>query len=251
MKTAAPAESWQTRSFPFGIDAPYVPAIFVSVGTVGLVGGVVGRAPWLVVIAIFFLLQAGVFLHTTLRGKFIVWRRLLDGLDLSGDEELLDLGCGRGAVLVEASRQLPQGTAHGIDLWRTADQSGNAEEVTRRNAESAGTGYRVRLHTGDITEMDLPDDSFDVVVSSLAIHNITSSESRADALDEALRVLRPGGRLVIADIRHVKTYASHLRARGCSKVEMKKLGPLFWFGGPWQATTAVAATSPTNSRNGP
>src|ERR1700722_4934768 len=55
------------------------------------------------------LANTGVFLHTTLRGKLRVWERELDRLGLAGSEQLLDLGCGRGAVLIAAARRLPRG----------------------------------------------------------------------------------------------------------------------------------------------
>ena len=56
------------------------------------------------------------------------------------------------------------------------------------------------------------DDSFDVVVSSLAIHNVPGAGERAKALHEAARVLKRGGKLVIADIRHTRVLRR--RARG-------------------------------------
>ena len=47
--------------------------------------------------------SAAPLLHTTLRGKFRAWSDLLDGLGLQGNERILDLGCGRGAVLIAAA----------------------------------------------------------------------------------------------------------------------------------------------------
>jgi methylase of polypeptide subunit release factors len=68
------------------------------------------------------LANAGVYLHTTLRGKLRIWERELDRIRLTGDEQLLDLGCGRGAVLIAAARRLPTGRAVGVDLglWTRA-----------------------------------------------------------------------------------------------------------------------------------
>src|SRR5438270_621724 len=54
--------------------------------------------------------------------KFAVWAELLDRLDLRGDERLLDVGCGRGAVLLMAARRLPRGRAVGVDVWSARDQ---------------------------------------------------------------------------------------------------------------------------------
>jgi ubiquinone/menaquinone biosynthesis C-methylase UbiE len=48
-------------------------------------------------------------LHTSRRGKFVVWAGLLEGLHLAGDEQVLDIGCGRGAVLVLAAHRLQGG----------------------------------------------------------------------------------------------------------------------------------------------
>src|SRR4051794_9176183 len=79
------------------------------------------------------------YLYTTLRGKFVVWAELLDRLNLRGDERILDLGCGRGAVLLLAAQHLTTGRAVGVDLWRGADQSGNAAVATRRNPVAEGS----------------------------------------------------------------------------------------------------------------
>src|SRR5262245_53040523 len=137
------------------------------------------------------LAQFALFLHATRRGKFAVWSELLG--DLRGDERLLDMGCGRGAVLLMAAQKLDSGRAVGVDLWRSVDQSGNAETATQRNAEAEGVADRIELRTGDMTAMPFDDAEFDVVVSSLAIHNIKGATGRAKAVDEAMRVLRPGG----------------------------------------------------------
>lgn len=63
-------------------------------------------------------------------------------------------------------------------------------------------------------KLPFADASFDPAVSSVAIHNISAAEGRAAALEEAVRVLRPGGRIAIADIRFAREYASRLRKLG-------------------------------------
>lgn len=216
----------------YGIDAPYVPAILAAVGIVAVALGLAESGTWPIVVGVFFLAQAALYLHTTVRGKFAIWRRLLDEMDLRGDEQLLDVGCGRGAVLLAAAKRLPRGRAHGVDLWRSRDQSGNDEGTTARNAEAEGVADRVELHTGDMTDLPFADGAFAVVTSSLAIHNLPSGELRLKAVDEALRILEPGGRLVLVDIRGARHYAAHLRAAGATEVTVRRLGPAGWFGGP-------------------
>jgi arsenite methyltransferase len=155
------------------------------------------------------------------------------------------LGVGFGAVLLAAAHRLPRGRAVGLDLWRSVDQSGNATEATQRNAGVEGVADRVELHTGDMTALPFTNGEFDVVVSSLAIHNIAKPGGRGQAIDEAIRVLRPGGRLLIADIMHAAAYAEHLTGLGSADVAVRTLGWRFWYGGPWMAARLVSATRPT------
>lgn len=226
----------------------------VSLGVPGivlLVGGlvfVVTAGPGLnlimVVAGLYMVVSALVYLHTTRRGKFAAWADVLDGLALRGDERVLDLGCGRGMVLIQVARRLTSGTAVGVDLWRSVDQSGNAEDTTRANARAAGVAERVELRTGDMTGLPFGDGAFDVVVSSLAIHNIPSAEGREKAVREAVRVLKPGGKLAIADFRHAPAYAKVLDELGWPHGEIRDLGWRFWYGGPWTGTSLLSAVKP-------
>jgi ubiquinone/menaquinone biosynthesis C-methylase UbiE len=101
---------------------------------------------------------------------------------LKGNETVLDAGCGRGLLLIEAAKHLPRGRAIGVDLWQTMDQSGNRPEVTLENARAEGVAERVEVKTGDMRELPLPDQSVDAVVASLSIHNIPNKEGRASHL---------------------------------------------------------------------
>ena len=147
--------------------------------------------------------------------------------------------------LLMAAQFLPHGRAVGVDVWSSKDQSGNAELVTRQNAALEGVAERVELHTADMRQLPFEDGSFDVVVSSLAIHNISGAGERAKAVREAARVLKSGGKLAIADIRHTRAYATELEACGLRITERRSLGVRFWYAaGPWAATRLVAAVKP-------
>ena len=247
-ETPVAGRGYRHRRGSYGIDAPYafgaiagLVVVFVVIGVVSAINS--GRvAPLLP--ALFMLTIASLIFHTTLRGKFLVWADLLDKLQLQGDERILDLGCGRGAVLLLAAEYLSTGRAVGVDLWRSADQSGNSAEATRRNAISEGVADRVELHTADMTALPFADNSFDVVVSSLAIHNIPGRAGRAKAITEAVRVLRPGGQLLIADVRGTREYQEHLAEYGMNPLVRRRLGWRFWWGGPWAATRIVTGTKP-------
>jgi len=175
------------------------------------------------------------------QGKFEVWARLLAESNLRGDERVLDLGCGRGAVLLAAAKLVPRGDAVGVDIWRP-DQTGNSMQATLANADAEGVADRIELHTRDMTDLQFPDASFDLVVSSLAIHNLPGNAARLAAIDEAVRVVRPGGRIVIADIGFTRLYAARLRQRGMADVKRADLGWRAWWGLPFIRTHAVTAT---------
>lgn len=242
-----------TRNPPgrYGIDAPYALYGLAGAGGLNLAGGVAWmarrRSRWAMVpagVGAYMLASAGTYLYTTRRGKFVVWAGILDGLGLRGDERVLDMGCGRGMVLVQVAQRLRTGKAVGLDLWRTQDQSGNCEDVTRENARAAGVSDRVELATGDMTAMPFADGEFDVVVSSLAVHNIPDAEGRRKAIMEAARVVRPGGRLVVADFRHAPAYAEALADLGWTGATVRDLGWRFWYGAPWAGTQLLTATRP-------
>jgi len=239
----------RTRHGDYGYDAPHALVIF---GTVAMVSGVIATVGWwrgpiqlariATVYFVFFLGNAGSFFYTTRRGKFLEWDAILDRAGLRGDEHVLDMGCGRGAVLTAVAKRLTTGRVTGVDIWSTHDQSGNARDVTLRNASLEGVADRVDVETGDMRALPFPDASFDVVVSSLAIHNITSNDDRRRAIAEGFRVLKPGGRMVIADIRATSIYADTLRKLGASNVDRRRLGWRFWWGNPVAATTLLTAT---------
>jgi arsenite methyltransferase len=232
------------RRGSYGIDAPYAPALLAVLVVLYLILAIVtGRMLFLLVAAFIMAIEA-TYLYGTLRGKFVVWAELLDQLRLRGDERILDLGCGRGAVLLMAAQHLTTGRAVGVDLWRTVDQSGNSAEATRRNAVAEGVADRVELHTADMTALPFEDNSFDVVLSSLAIHNISGRAGREKAISEAVRVLRPGGRLRILDVRATWQYQAQLAKLGMSDVARRGLGWRFWWSVPWVATRLVTATKP-------
>ena len=239
------------RHGDYGYDAPYALVTFAVLGAVSVVAAIVSwwnqrghlaAAMGFGFYGAFFLTNAFSFLYTTRRGKFQVWDEILDELHLRGDERVLDLGCGRGAVLTAVARWLTTGHVTGIDLWSTHDQSGNSFDVTMRNALLEGVQDRIDITTGDMRALPFSGGAFDVVVSSLAIHNIHSNAARAQAITEAWRVLKPGGRLAIADIRATARYAGTLSTLDATAIARRGLGWRFWYGNPFAATSVVTAS---------
>jgi ubiquinone/menaquinone biosynthesis C-methylase UbiE len=156
-------------------------------------------------------------------GKIREREKLLDNIAWTGGERVLDVGCGRGLMLIGAAKRLTTGKATGIDIWQAEDLSGNRPESTLENAKREGVADRVEVQTADMRKLPFPDASFDAVVSCAAIHNLYAAADRAQAIGEIARVLAPGGQAVIDDIRHHREYASVFREHGC---EVRRTGSL-------------------------
>ena len=158
--------------------------------------------------------MAGWMIYSSKRGKVREREEYLDLLEWHGDERVLDVGCGRGLFLIGAARRLTTGRAMGIDIWQAEDLSGNEPAAPVNNALIEGVADRVEVQTADARKLPFGDASFDVVLSSAALHNIYNAGERQTAVREIARVLKVGGRVLIVDVRHIRQYARTLRDAG-------------------------------------
>jgi len=223
----------------YGIDAPgAVRNLFVVGGLGFLIWATAAAGLWSGVVAIplgnsqvvfpFRRIGLASAIVCTFMGVWMVWdskvgkirtrEQLLDQIPWTGSERVLDVGCGRGLMLIGAAKRLTTGKATGIDIWRAEDLSGNTKDATLENARREGVGERVDVLTTDMRQMPFPDATFDVAVSMSAIHNLYDAKDRAKAIAEIARVLKPGGYAIIDDIRHGPRYAADFKANGCKEI---------------------------------
>lgn len=218
----------------YGIDAPGVIRNFLVVGVILTIAG------WFV--PSFILLDTRIsFVGSVLcavallpialglsmcvygiRGKFNIRDRMLNLIDWKGNEHVLDIGTGRGLLMIGAAKRLKTGKAIGIDIWNAEDLSGNLVENTLKNVELEGVKDKIEIRSEDARSMSFADSSFDVILSLLCLHNINHKTEREAACREIARVLKPGGTALLSDYTNAAEYAEVLAQAGL-KVEKPKL----------------------------
>lgn len=153
--------------------------------------------------------KVGKFRHRDFMLNFHTWR---------GDENVLDVGCGRGLLLAGAAKRIAavSGTGHatGIDVWSNVDMGGNSAAATQHNLDLEGVSSLCTLISQPAQEMPFPDASFDVILSNLCLHNIYDVPTRRQALQQIVRVLKPGGIALISDYKRTGEYADEFRRAG-------------------------------------
>jgi arsenite methyltransferase len=233
---AVAAAATATGSPDYGLDAPRtVHSMFSRAGwtiAIALVLYIVNRSDYpgpaarmcgvLALIGFVFLGVGAIMVWSSRVAKLRLRDQLLDSLALRGDERILDVGCGRGLLAIGAAKRLKNGKVIGIDVWNPFDLSGNSPEAAKANAKLEGVAEKVRIENGDAQKLVYPDNHYDVVVSSLALHNIPEQDARAQAVREMVRVLKLGGKLAIFDLFRTGEYAEVLRAAGAKDVELSK-----------------------------
>ena len=232
----------------YGIDAPGVvrnlgvaAVMLLSLGGLATIGTGPG---WLASLAR-ALLPAGLatggmalwMLASSLWLKHFTLAKLLRSHRWRGDEEVLDVGCGRGLLSVTAAALVPNGHVVAIDLWQAKDLSGNGPDKLLANARAAGVAHRNTVETGDARALPFADASFDIVGSMTVVHNIPDPPGRDAAIDEMWRVLKPGGQLLVYDISHTRSYARRLRHHGAERVSLS--WPILLWGMPGWRLSAI------------
>ena len=183
----------------------------------------------MLIIGLYPLMMSGLMLHGSLVQKVQDADHVLDLITWSGNERVLDVGCGRGLMLVTAAKRLRAGQAIGIDIWQTRDQAGNTLEAPVANAREDGVADRVTVLTADMRKLPFDDASFDVIMSNWTIHNMKEIADRKLAMSEMNRVARPGATILLTDIVNRDEYAETLTAMGLSVriVVLSQLRDLF------------------------
>ena len=164
------------------------------------------------------LAEGGLMLRYSMFGKFKHRDKMLAMYNWKGGEKVLDIGTGRGLLLIGAAKHLTTGTAIGIDIWSAKDLSHNTEGNNIENALAEGVLNKTKVMEMDICKTSFPDNEFDVILSNLCLHNIKGKEHRKKACAEIARLLKSTGVALISDFKNNKEYTHNFMSLGL-KVE--------------------------------
>ena len=163
----------------------------------------------------FYDLAVGVFDTMLHRGKVRELRqRTLEGARIRPGDQVLDVGCGTGTLAMEAQR-LVGGTG------RVCGVDPDERQVARARAKAARRRTPIEVRIGGVEHLDFPEAVFDVVLSTMMLHHLPD-DLLERGLAEIARVLKPGGRVVIADFQG-RDLPALLAEAGLSLVESAEL----------------------------
>lgn len=138
--------------------------------------------------------------------------RAADLARLQPGEAVLDVGCGTGTLaLIAKERVGDTGRVYGIDP--------GPRQIARARSKAARRGANIDLRVGVIEQLPFPDQSFDVVLSTMMMHHLPDDLKRR-GLAEIARVLKPGGRVIIVDFKRSEKHAARGVRMGAGTIDI-------------------------------
>ena len=220
----------------YGIDAPNVIRNFfllaLSLFLIGyffpvltISGAVINLRSAAFSMGVTFFLCGALMIMYAKWGKYNHRDRMLKLVNWKGNEKVLDIGTGRGLLMIGAAKKLTSGKSVGIDIWNAEDLSNNSIDQLKKNIEAEGVVEKTELLTENIIKTGFQDQAFDVIVSNLCLHNIYDKPSRDKACAEIFRILKKDGVIVISDFKHTTEYSNSLTKLG---MKTEKVGTYFF-----------------------
>lgn len=116
----------------------------------------------------------------------------------NGQGKILDIGTGSGSLIIKLAIAFPESFLTGIDYW--GENWEYSREQCQQNAEIEGVSDKIDFIKASAANLPLQDDEFDIVVSCLTFHEVKDTRNKTEVIQEAFRVLKPGGEFIFLDL---------------------------------------------------
>ncbi len=118
--------------------------------------------------------------------------------------KFIDIGSGNGVLAVNLAQQNENIEVSGVDYWGKDWEY--SKGVCERNAKLMRVEDRVHFQKGDAASLDFDDNTFDGAISNLTFHEVKSVPDKKLVVQEAMRIVKPGGRFTFIDYFYDKKY---------------------------------------------
>jgi SAM-dependent methyltransferase len=157
-----------------------------------------------------------------------VYNLIIQSLGAKVKGRILDIGSGNGVLAVKLAQQHDEAEVVGIDYW--GKEWEYSKGVCENNARAAKVESRVHFQKGDAAALEFATDTFDGAISNLTFHEVRSVMDKRAVVQEALRVVKPGGAFAFVDYFYDAKYygkasefEGYLRGLKLSQFEYKPL----------------------------
>ena len=193
---------------------------------------------FLTIVVIILLVIVAIYAHTLFRGRGLIWHQILKDLNIPEQSQVAELGLNYAGLFVLVAQQLKApGKVVGVNIGKPAISQREQERVTENRVAD-----RAKIVDGDLLNLPLENRTYDYVFSSFSFHSVKPAINRGRAIQEAARVLKPDGTLVIVDFGPINEYESILTNMGFQNVRVVPTGWIGWWGGPWLDTKVLVAS---------
>jgi ubiquinone/menaquinone biosynthesis C-methylase UbiE len=128
---------------------------------------------------------------------------LLSYIKWEGKGNILDVGCGSGALSIKMAKKFSDAKITGIDYWGKGWDY--KQQQCQQNSSLEGVSGKITFLKASASKLPFENESFDVVVSNFVFHEVKDVENKIDVIKEALRTVKKCGIFVFHDLFYVKS----------------------------------------------
>jgi ubiquinone/menaquinone biosynthesis C-methylase UbiE len=161
-----------------------------------------------------------------------------------GVGKLLEIGTGSASLIIKAAKAFPRSTLVGIDYW--GNSWGYSKSLCEMNAKIEAVSTRTTFIKASASKLPFADHTFNAIVSCLTFHEVKDESNKLKVLQEAFRVLSPGGVFVFMDLfmdNHIygnySNFLNEVKKLGLSELKAVKLDTLIKLPRVLQSTKAL------------